>query len=55
MNKLTEKEKTCLLEYTNDLKRLMEQEKLAIISDSRCSYTRKEIDALSKKVEKIND
>lgn len=54
MNKLTEKEKRCLLEYTNDLKQLMEQENLTIISDNRCSYTLKEIDELSKKVEKIN-
>ena len=43
MDKLTEKEK------------LMEQNNLSTISDNRCSYTRQEIDALEKKVKKIND
>ena len=52
MDKLTEKEKACLLEYTNDLKQLMEQNNLSTISDNRCSYTRQEIDALEKKVKK---
>ena len=55
MDKLTEKEKACLLEYTNDLKQLMEQNNLSTISDNRCSNTRQEIDALEKKVKKIND
>ena len=53
MDKLTEKEKACLLEYTNDLKQLMEQNNLSTISNNRCSYTRQEIDALEKKVKKI--
>ena len=50
MDKLTEKEKACLLEYTNDLKQLMEQNNLSTISNNR-----QEIDALEKKVKKIND
>lgn len=49
MIKLTEKEKCCLLEYTNDLKQLMEQDNLSTISDNRCTYTRQEIEELTKK------
>lgn len=55
MEKLTEKEKNCLLEYTNDLKRLMKQDGLWIVSDNKYSYTLKEIEELSRKVNKIND
>lgn len=55
MEKLTQKEKTCLLEYTSELKQLMEEENLILISDNQYSYTRKELDELSRKVKKIND
>ncbi|WP_425757576.1 hypothetical protein ACPW7J_14610 (plasmid) [Ihubacter sp. rT4E-8] len=55
MEKLTEKEKVCLLEYTKDLKQIMEQDHLAIVSDNRYSYTQKEIENLLQKIEKIND
>ena len=55
MEKLTEKEKQCLLEYTNDLKMLMEQEHLTRVSDNQYSYTIEEVDELQKKIEKIND
>lgn len=55
MEKLTEKEKVCLLEYTKDLKQIMEQDHLAIVLDNRYSYTQKEIENLLQKIEKIND
>lgn len=54
MDKLTEKEKVCLLEYTTELQQLMEQDNLMIISDNRYSYTREEIKQLSRKVENLN-
>lgn len=55
MEKLTEKEKGCLLEYTKELKQLIEEDNMTIISDNRCSYTWQEIDVLSTKIKKIND
>lgn len=55
MEKLTEKEKDCLLEYTNELKQLIEEDNLNTISDNRCSYTWQEVDILSTKIKKIND
>lgn len=55
MEKLTEKEKACLLEYAKDLKQIMEQDHLAIVSDNRYSYTQKDIENLLQKIEKIND
>lgn len=55
MKNFTEKEKSCLLEYTKDLLELMEQEHLNKISDNIASYTQSEIQILSDKLEKIND
>ncbi|MEY8367044.1 hypothetical protein AALA22_15540 [Anaerovoracaceae bacterium 41-7] len=55
MEKFTEKEKGCLLEYTDELKQLIEEDNLATVSDNRCSYTWQEVDVLSKKIKKIND
>lgn len=53
MEKLTEKEKGCILEYAKDLKQIMEQEHSATVSDNRYSYTQKEIENLVEKIEKI--
>lgn len=53
MEKLTEKEKGCLLEYAKDLKQIMEQEHLATVSDNRYSYTQKEIENLVEKIDKL--
>ena len=52
MKNFTEKEKSCLLEYTKDLLELMEQEHLNKISDNIASYTQSEIQILSDKLEK---
>lgn len=53
MAKFTEKEKTCLLEYTNDLKLVMEHENLSIISDNQYSYTIEEVEELQRKIRQI--
>lgn len=54
MEKFTRKEKDCLIEYTNDLLSLMEDEHICIVSDNKNSYTEEEIKVLAEKVEKIN-
>lgn len=53
MEKLTEKEKGCILEYAKDLKQIMEQEHLATVSDNRYSYTQKEIENLVEQIERL--
>lgn len=55
MEKLTGKEKCCLLEYLNELKTLIKEDNLLTISDNLYSYTWGEVDLLSAKIKKFNE
>lgn len=55
MKRFTDKEIGFLLEYTKDLKRIMQEENDNMISDNLDTYTLSEIEAIAKKIEKMND
>lgn len=51
MEKMTEKEKGCLLKYLEDLLEVMEQDHIFVISDGIASYTESELICLIKKID----
>lgn len=55
MNKFTEKEKSCLKEYVNDLLNLMKEEGVLTICDKKFSYNRTEIELMVEKIKSINE
>ncbi|MGN0268387.1 MAG: hypothetical protein ACI4D7_12010 [Lachnospiraceae bacterium] len=50
MEKLTEKERSCLVNYTDDLLQLMIEEGVSVISDCRNEYTKVELEILASKL-----
>ena len=50
MEKLTEKERSCLVNYTDDLLQLMIEEGVSVISDCRNEYTKVELEILANKL-----
>ena len=51
MEKITEKEKGCLLKYLEDLLEVMKQDHIFVISDGIASYTESELICLIKKID----